>query len=268
MVCAVIVPALVSTRAAAPSIAATWRVSDVSVDGSLADWPRLERIDSGPAVAAQNDGAMLYLAVATNDLEVREQLAMGLVVWLDGTARKAQTFGVRLEGLTRRPLPGAIPDAGASRPFDRNLALNRLDRFDLLGPAKLQRRLIDNPADVGVALAVGVEDGTIVYELRIPLAKTDGTPHAVDGKPGGMIMLGLESPADPRSASRRNRLEDPMNTNPWVNDPYGRTGPYGYGGYFNPPPPPEPGGSRPPKEVVIKPLKLMWADLRLAAAPD
>jgi hypothetical protein len=265
--CAVLVPALVSTRAAAPSITATWRITDLAVDGSLADWPRLERIDNGPAVAAQNDGSALYLAIATNDVEVREQLAMGLVVWLDGTARKAQTFGVRVEGLTRRPLPGATPDAGANRPFDRDLALNTLDQFDLLGPARLQRRLIDNPADVGVALAVGVEDGTIVYELQIPLGKTDGTPHAVGAKPGATIALGLETPADPQSAGRRNRLDDPMNTNPWVNDPYGRYGPYGYGRYF-PPPPPEPGGSRRPKDVEIKPLKLMWTDLRLAAEPD
>jgi hypothetical protein len=265
--CALLVPALVSTRAAAPSITATWRSGDVAVDGSLAEWPGLERVDGGPAVAAQNDGAALYLAVATNDVEVREQLAMGLVVWLDSTGRKAQTFGVRLEGLTRRPLPGATPDANANRPFDRDLAPNSLDQFDLLGPAKLQRRLIEHAADFGVALAVGVEDGTIVYELQIPLARTDGTPHAVDATPGARIALGLETPADPQSAGRRNRLDDPMNTNPWVNDPYGRYGPYGYGRYF-PPPPPEPGSSRQPKEIVIKPMKLMWTDLRLAPAPD
>jgi hypothetical protein len=50
-----------------------------------------------------------------------------------------------------------------------------------------------------------------------------------------------------------------MNTNPWVHDPYG--------GYFNPPPPTNSGSSRPPKEVVIKPMKLTWVQVELATAP-
>jgi hypothetical protein len=49
-----------------------------------------------------------------------------------------------------------------------------------------------------------------------------------------------------------------MATNPWINDPYG--------GYFDPPPPTN-SGSRPPKEEVIKPMKLVWARVHLASAP-
>ena len=260
--CGLLVPAAVSTRAADPELDATWRTSDVTVDGSLADWARLERVGDGPAVAAQNDGRTLYLAIATNDLTVREQLAMGLVVWVDGTARKAQTFGLRLEGLTRRPLPGANPDSTTSKPFDQDLSLNTLDQFDLLGPARVQRRLIDDPAKAGIALALGVEDGMIVYELKLPLEKTDATPYAAGARPGSSISLGLATPEDPRPARSRNRLDDPTNTNPWV------VNPYGYGGYFNPPPPPEPGAGSRPKPVVIKPMKLLWATVRLAATPS
>lgn len=257
---ALVFPALVSTLPEDPTIAATWGGAPGAVDGSIGDWDRLERINDGPAVAARNDDTTLYLAIATNDLTVREQLAMGLVVWLDGAARKAQTFGLRLEGLTRRPLPGANPDPNSRKPFDQDLSLNTLDQFDLLGPARLQRRLIDRPAEAGLALALGVEDGMIVYELKVPLEKTDATPYAVGVKPGTMISLGLETPEDPRSSRSRNRLDDPANTNPWV------VNPYGYGGYFNPPPPPEPGAGSRPKPVVIKPMRLMWAAIRLATA--
>jgi hypothetical protein len=255
--CAVLSPALVSTRAQDAQVSATWRSQDVTVDGSMADWTSLTRVGAGPAVAAQNDGATLYLAIASNDPTVRVQLATGLIVWIDGRARRAQTFGLRLQGLAPRPLAGAAPSANASDLSDR--VLNTLEEFDLLGPARLQRRLIDNPSDVGIALASGVEDGTIVYELKVPLERTDATPHAIGAKPGAAISLGLETPADPQRARSGRRLDDPTNTNPWLD-------PWGYGGYFSTPPPP-PGGRPRAREDEFKPMKLLWATVRLAAAP-
>ena len=258
---ALLLSAVGSTFEADTNIAAAWLEGDVAVDGSVADWSRLERIDDGPALAVRNDHTTLYLVVASSDVTVREQLARGLNVWLDAAGRHGETFGLRLEGLIRRSLPGETPNPGAGNPFGRTVDLNALEQFDLLGPAKLQRRLIDNPAEFGIAMAVGVEDGTIVYELKLPLRKTEGTPHAVGAEPGATLSIGLETPADPQLARSRNRLDDPMNTNPWI------TNPYGYGRYFNPPPPPEPGASRQPKEVVIKPMKLKWAQVRLATAP-
>jgi hypothetical protein len=252
-------PALVSTRAADPTLTAGWREAAVVVDGSAEEWPSLERVGTGPVVGAQNDGTTLYLAVASNDATVRLQLATGLIVWLDNTAKKAQTFGVRVEGLTRRPLAGANPDPNAADVLNRDRALNRLEAFDLLGPVRNQRRLIEDASAVNIALASGVEDGTIVYEIALPLEKTAATPHAVGAKPGTTLSLGIETPTDPRGPRQRSRLDNPMNTNPWVNDPYG--------GYFSPPPPPGGGAPRPPKEVEIKPLKVIWTLVRLAADP-
>ncbi len=254
---ALLAPAGAATAARDQRIDAAWRATDLQMDGSLGDWPSLARVDDGPVVAAQNDAETLYLAVASNDPIVREQLARGLVVWLDAAKRKAQTFGVRLEGLQHRPLPGATPDPGTGDPFARTFDLNRLDRFDLLGPAKLQRRLIDNPDDVGIALAAGVEDGTMVYELRLPLAKSDATPYAVGTRPGSTISLGLESPRDPRTPKTRNTLDDPWNTNVWIFDPYAAF--YDW--------PRQPGSSDAARDRPLEPMDLIWTDLRLAAAP-
>jgi hypothetical protein len=50
-----------------------------------------------------------------------------------------------------------------------------------------------------------------------------------------------------------------MPVNPWLRDPY-------YGGYFNPPPPTN-SADREPKPTVLKPMKLMWASVKLASAP-
>jgi hypothetical protein len=240
----------------ASSLNALWRTGEVVIDGSLADWPELTRVGNGPVVAAQNDASHLYVAVASNDPTVRVQLATGLIVWLDRTNRRQQTFGLRLEGLAPRPLEGTTPTATADRLPER--IQNSLDRFDLLGPARLQRRLIDDTEGLGFELASGVENDTIVYEMKIPLGKSDKTPHAVDAAPGATIALGIETPPDLPQARNRRRLDEPMMTRPWVD-------PWGYGGYFTTPPPP-PGG-RPREPEPLRPLRLSWATVRLASTP-
>jgi hypothetical protein len=254
--CGTLSPALVVTRAQDAAITATWRSGEVTIDGSMAEWASLTRVGAGPAVAAQNDGTNLYLAVASSDPTVRVQLATGLIVWLDSTARRRQTFGLRLEGLAPRPISGTTGSTSANDLSDS--ILNPLEAFDLLGPARLQRRLIDNAADIGITLASGVEDGTIVYELKVPLERSEATPHAVGVKAGAALALGIETPADPRPLGNRRRLADPMNTNPWLD-------PWGYGGYFSTPPPPPGGRPRAPEE--FKPMRLLWATVRLAPAP-
>jgi hypothetical protein len=253
---ALLAPVEVS-RAQTSTIVATWRTAEIAVDGSTADWESLARIGEGPAVSARNDVDDLYLAIASSDPMVRVQLATGLIVWLDASGRRQQSFGLRLEGLAPRPLAGAAPTPSTSTLPDR--VVNPLDQFDLLGPARLQRRLIDDPGGAGFRLASGVENDTIVYEMRIPLVRTDATPHALGAKPGASISLGIETPPDLQRGRARNRLDNPMSTSPWVQDPWG------YGGYFTTPPPPPGGRPRPPEE--LRPLRLVWTTVRLATAP-
>jgi hypothetical protein len=241
--------------AQASGLSAIWATTDVVIDGSMTDWDRLTRTGDGPAVAARNDGNTLYLAIGSSDPTVRVQLATGLIIWIDGTARRQQTFGLRLEGLAPRSLTG--PTSTTANLPDR--VLTPLDEFDLLGPARLQRRLIDTPAPLGFALASGVEHDTIVYELKVPLARTEATPHAVGAKPGATLSLGIETPPDLQRIRERRRLDNPTSTSPWVQDPWG------YGGYFTTPPPPPGGRPRPPAE--LKPLDLVWTTIRLAAGP-
>lgn len=245
---------LAPVQAQAPD--AVWGTDDIVVDGSMTDWTSLRRLGDGPAIAVRNDGESLLLVVASDDERVREQLATGLIVWIDQSGRRQQTFGLRLEGLRPRPLPGS--GAAAPDPLDESL-LTTHEAFDLLGPARLQRRLVDDPAGVGMRLATGVEHGMIAYELRVPLQPSPGTPHAIGATPGSTIAIGLETPEPPRVRAGRDR--EPLGPNPWIYDPWG------YGNYFRPPPPPG-GGDRARREEPVKPLRLTWTTVQLADAID
>jgi hypothetical protein len=243
-------------RGADVTLASAWRSSPITVDGLLTDWNGLERVEQGPTVAARNDATSLYLAVASDDTVIRRQLASGLVVWFDASNGRAQAFGVRLEGLAPRPLPGATPDAATSGELPRNGTQTVLDRFDLLGPEKNQRRLVDQPASYGMAFASGVDGRSVVYELKVPLEKSASTPYAIGAAPGRTVAIGIQTPEAPRLPRTGDGGSDRMAPDPWLVDPY-------YGGYFNPPPPTF-SGDQPKKDQVLKPMKLLWVSVKLA----
>jgi hypothetical protein len=251
----VVTAALATTRAADPSIDAVWRSASLVVDGSTGDWASLQRVDNGPMVGVANDDRAVYLAVASNEPNVRRQLATGLVVWFDPSGREAQTFGLRLEGLAPDPLPGATPTANVGDALGTTSAAHELESFDLLGPGKSQRRLIEQTSAIGIGLASGMADRAVIYEVKLPLAKSDATPYAVEARPGATIFVGIETPAEPKTR-RRGQLDNPMSTDPYVIDPYG--------GYFRPPP--TNSGSRPHEDVGVKPMKLVRVQVHLATA--
>ena len=43
----------------------------------------------------------------------------------------------------------------------------------------------------GIAVKVGQIEGYLVYELKVPLARTAETPYAIETRPGSAIGLGL-----------------------------------------------------------------------------
>lgn len=82
-----------------------------------------------------------------------------------------------------------MPPTGPERPSSPSLS-----QIDVLGPGKLERHLVDVLPGHGLAFASGDDQGSLVYELRIPLRKTDQHPYAVSAAPGGLIALQIASP--------------------------------------------------------------------------
>jgi hypothetical protein len=180
----------------------TWRHTPLTIDGVVSDWTKLEPLERAPSVGLQNDADSLYLAVATSDPDIRQQLATGLVVWFDPQSKKKQGSGLRIPGMVRRPLPGAAPEGPDADAMGRGSSTRTLDQFDWLGPGKAQRKLVDLTPALGVAIASGVEEGVLVYEISLPLATSAEHPYAVGAAPGSTIALGFETPVTRQRESR------------------------------------------------------------------
>jgi hypothetical protein len=229
-------------------LTSVWRTQDITIDGIAAEWPEVTALDKGPAVAAANDSEFLYLTVSSKDQDVKPVLATGLILWFDAAGGRAQTFGIRMNGV-EPPTPAGMTSA-PSPSNSSGTSVSVLDAFDLLGPGKNQRRLIDVTPALGIQMASGIDQGTVIYELRVPLAASSARTFAIGAKPGALIGLGVATPDTPRERRKQ----------PLVGSSGGYIGGNPYqaganGGGFAP---------FPDQEERQKPLAI-WTTLKLAA---
>lgn len=207
-----------------PEFESHWRQREIQVDGALSDWVgwqvALPRVDARLAVA--NDDSSLYLSLATSDPQLVRQLSrQGLTVWFDPAGGQAEVLGIRLP-----PAPPAFGRSGEDWPSGRpardrggpqrrgsgaaedgqeppgGWALRgEPGAVELLGlePGD-RRRLTRAEAQArGIESAVA-QEGSLVYELRIPLAAKDG--WNLGAGPGRRLGVGLATPE--RSGERRS----------------------------------------------------------------
>jgi hypothetical protein len=202
--------ALVLEAADRPHLDAGWRTTDIVVDGRQDDWPgTLAPIDPAShtplSVQVVTDSDALYLRFAASDPAVRLQLVrQGLIVWFDEKGGTKKRLGIHFPVVERgfggeRGQGGGRGGSGSERrgrgqsdaaPDDYEPP----NRLDILGPGKNDARSLTLDHASGVEVALHVVEGTALYELKVPLAKSADHPYAIEAAPGQTIGLGLETP--------------------------------------------------------------------------
>ena len=190
----------------------------IVVDGDESDWAgTLQPFGDAPfSMQAVNDSQYLYLRLSASSPEVRRQITrFGLTVWFDPKGGTKKTFGVRYPvveepfdqyqggsggfrgGRRDRPQPPA-ENAGQS-----DTESDAQDRVDILGPGKSDARSLTRDHLEGVAVAMKVAQGSLFYELQVPLATGPGRPYAIGTSAGKTIGIGFETPKVNRPSMSR-----------------------------------------------------------------
>jgi hypothetical protein len=193
-------------------ISSQWRNREVVVDGSDTEWPGpLVRIDEKHpvSVAAVNDGQFLCLVLTSSDASARRQiLRQGLIVWFDPAGKDKKHFGIKFPvGMeVADPVGGPTRGGGARRggptggrtPRDRDPssadAFEPPNRLEVLGPKKDDARSLVADRVPGLEVRIGQVEGSLIYELKVPIARTAEFEYAIGAAPGALIGLGLETP--------------------------------------------------------------------------
>ncbi len=263
----------------------SWRSRDIVIDGISTDWPVLSPVARNVrlSIGLANDRDFLYLALETSDPATSVQLLrQGLIVWFDAQGGKKRQFGIRYpigfspeqtasrgggpggrEGGTRsREVtspddglgPGALPDV--SRIYSRAESDGRLRRFEILGDGK-EAVTTSLDASAPLELKTGWSEGSLCYEVKIPLASAGGLP-GLGVQIGALVGLGLETPKTNRDGDRSRQGGGMGGMGGGMGGRGGMGGMGGQGGF---------GGPRGARPVMPEPLKL-WTTIRIAAAPD
>lgn len=249
----VILPTLAAGTYAAKRqrIDSHWRDREIAVDGDSGDWAGpLQTLDEHHPLTAgvANDGQSLYLVLTTSDPAVRRQIVrQGLIVWFDPGGGDKKHLGIKFPVGLMATMAGR---GGRGRPGpDQPDQTEPPNRLEVYGPAKDDAHSFVTEMAPGIAVKVGQVEGYLVYELKVPLAKSTETPYAIETRPGASIGLGFETP----------KIERPSRGTGGFGGGMGRRGGGGMGGRGG-----GMGGRRDSGFEQPKPLKL-WSTVQLAA---
>ncbi len=179
----------------------TWAQGPIAADGSEDDWAGLltefEQYDL--SLGLLNDDEFLYVSLVSDGVVAQQVMAAGLTVWLEPAERRGGKYGIRYPtppdvanlGTARVAVSGGQTGRGPGGPGTPSSA--RLRQVDLLGPGDLGERRLPLPVGGGLEVAVQRNGPTLVYELRVPLARDVNHRMGLGVIPGETIRVGFET---------------------------------------------------------------------------
>jgi hypothetical protein len=186
-------------------VTSVWRDRDVKIDGadSGAEWDNARHpiVKGHVTVGFMNDEQYLYLLFSTRNPTVQRLiLAAGLTVWLDDKGGRGTTYGIHFPTgdqsldeprMSRRERDRKKREAAATDPILDVM----MGEIKIIGPGKNERSFIaaENAASYGIHCRIGETDGEMVYELRVPLLRSEAAPYGIAARKVKVIGIGLET---------------------------------------------------------------------------
>jgi hypothetical protein len=201
-------------------LASRWKNKDVVIDGKNTEWKdSLYALDEHEtSMGLLNDEHFLYIGLITINRDYQRQIMRsGLTVWFDRNGGEDKKFGIHYPlGLGgagseqgRRENTGDVGgsgDAGGEQPAGSQMDNPRplADELEVYGPGEGEHHRMTTAETGGIDVRVGITNGVLVYELKIPLSDTGPTAFAIGTKPGMQIGVGVESSNGRGAASQGN----------------------------------------------------------------
>jgi hypothetical protein len=163
-------------------------------------------------VGLLNDDRMLYLRLSTRNKAIQRQvLTAGLTVWFDETGGRNEAYGIRFPlpnrgmepGVERRPSMERDGEAPMD-PSDGPDPFRKVSQGDMeiTRPGKNEYSVIlaGNSAPNGIRCRIRNVQGSLVYELRVPLIRDETSPLGIAAHKPKTIGIGLMAGEKTRSS--------------------------------------------------------------------
>ncbi len=170
----------------AAGIRSSWRDREIYVDGIDPEWkgcPKYYDEDTMTSVSLLNDENHLFIRVTTQNQEIQRQiLIQGLTVWFEQKGEKKRKMGVHFPvGIPREKRMQMFRDASKDQqdPF-RGLLEKGQREIQLLGPGEYEQKTmpVSEIRNYDMDVKINKTERDLVYELKIPITKTEENRHA------------------------------------------------------------------------------------------
>ncbi len=174
-----------------------WRDRVISVDGKHQEWQESMNFIEKENVALGffNDEDYLYVSMTTANRDIQRQfMAMGFTIWFDPNGGKKKEFGILF--------PVGMMEMGLmtrGRGQNQNIETLREHFKKSLRDLEIFMPGEDKPVRMAVTDATGIEVNVsdsyeqLVYEIKVPLHKSDIHPYAIAAKTDKPIGIGFET---------------------------------------------------------------------------
>ena len=183
-----------------------WPGKNINIDGSIDEWEEIPVIsdddDNTFNFKLCNDNDYLYTAFYSKDINLGGQIKMtGVKLWVDSTGGKNKKRGLLFSGgpepsEMRDSTPPEIRSGDERMRFpggNRSMYMESIkkDKFAVIND-KGDSDPISKDGINGPAIEYGISNGTLIYELRIPLREKGLESFAIRANPGDEISFCLE----------------------------------------------------------------------------
>ena len=183
-----------------PEITSRWLDREILIDGANTEWGYFiqyyhERTRAN--VCIFNDNNYLYIKISTSDRITQTQLiSLGLTVWFDPDNRKQKIFGIHCPlGVREKGIPVLSGRVNRTdEQFEKMIqdTQNELEIISSIHGKPIKISLLEAEHD-GVDCKLGMTNGILVYELKVPLTRNDQHPYAVGIEAGKTMDIGFET---------------------------------------------------------------------------
>jgi hypothetical protein len=208
-----------------PTLDSAWRPSDAA-ESAQSKYSSYILNGEDVVVALQNDEQNLYLRIKATNTASQMKMTSGLTVWLDADGKKKKEFGIqypipRSEMMPpgggkqggRGERPGGEPpnmSGGFEKPGSfMGMGMPNKDSLIIIGPEKNKKHTLGIDNEYGITASITRENGPLIYDLTIPLERSDDNPYAVGFKPGKLIAIGIETATSKSRSKGRDEGDHP-----------------------------------------------------------
>ena len=147
---------------------------EINIDGSEVEWVNMLQpiAEENLAIGISNDDENLYVSLVTADMRVRSKImALGMTLWLDPSGGTGKSLGIRFPlgildaGLPLNPFTMMQDPELVEQMFNESLTELEIVRDKDEDTKRWLRSEIP-----GMELAASSNQGTLVYEIKIPLS--------------------------------------------------------------------------------------------------